>query len=73
MENGAHVQTADERLAPKRGKGGIFVIDQWGTMHAGQKVQLPPPLDLAAPSRDLANLADRLPRSRCPESSSTPP
>ena len=47
MENGAHVQTADERLAPKRGKGGIFVIDQWGTMHAGQKVQLaPPPVEL---------------------------
>jgi hypothetical protein len=33
------IQTADERLRPnKPGKGGIFVLDQYGTMHATQKV-----------------------------------
>ena len=31
--------TADERLHPnKPGKGGIFVLDMYGTMHAAQKV-----------------------------------
>jgi hypothetical protein len=30
--------TADERLRPKPGKGGIFAIDQYGIMHAGPKV-----------------------------------
>ena len=33
------MHTADERLRPnKPGKGGIFAIDQYGTMHAAQKV-----------------------------------
>ena len=39
IEGGEPVATADERLRPKPGKlGGIFVIDQYGSMHAGQKV-----------------------------------
>mmetsp|Transcript_16714 Transcript_16714/g.38273 ORF Transcript_16714/g.38273 Transcript_16714/m.38273 type:complete len:424 (-) Transcript_16714:206-1477(-) len=33
------METADERLWPNRpGKGGIFVVDMFGTMHAAQKV-----------------------------------
>ena len=33
------LQTADERLRPnKPGKGGIFTVDQYGTMYAAQKV-----------------------------------
>lgn len=36
---GGRMETADERLRPnKPGKGGIFAIDQYGRMHAGQKV-----------------------------------
>ena len=39
IEGGEPLATADERLRPKPGKlGGIFVIDQYGSMHAGQKV-----------------------------------
>lgn len=39
VNGGERVATADERLRPKPGKlGGIFVIDQFGSMHAGQKV-----------------------------------